>query len=67
MGTGLKSGHGCFVLKDMNGRSEIIRHAANSNGEEIMTMNGITKTTNMSVRYLEPSDEGNRSRWSPEY
>jgi len=62
MGTGLKSGHGGFALKDMNGRSEIISHPTNGSEEEIMTMNGITKTTDVSVRYLEPHDEDNRSR-----
>lgn len=65
MGTGLKSGHGGYGLKDMKGRSEITSNARHGSTEQIMTMDGIKMTTDVSVRYVE--DDHHRSRDEEEF
>lgn len=53
---GLRSGHGGFVMKDMKGKIEIKSQNRNDSDEEIMTFNGIMKTTDVQVRYLDPKE-----------
>lgn len=52
-GAGLRSSRGGFVLKDMKGRSGIRSMNGGDSEEEIMTFDGIVKTTNVSVRYMD--------------
>ncbi|KAH7008308.1 CFEM domain-containing protein [Ilyonectria destructans] len=56
-GTAIRSNHrnGPFPLKDIKGRSEIRGHSPTNSEEEIMTYNGILKTSEVAVHY------GNRS------
>lgn len=55
--SGLRSGHGGFALKDMKGRSEIRSTNRGGSEEEIMTFNGIVKTTDVSVNYMDGSSQ----------
>ncbi|KAF4989506.1 hypothetical protein FDECE_14699 [Fusarium decemcellulare] len=51
-GTGVRNSiHGAFPLKDMRGRSEIRSHSPTISEEEIMTPNGILKTSEVAVQY----------------
>lgn len=56
----LRSGHGGFELKGMRSERGVVIQSHNEDGsqEEIMTFDGIIKTTNVSVRYADrPKDE----------
>ncbi|KAH7165982.1 hypothetical protein EDB81DRAFT_918200 [Dactylonectria macrodidyma] len=52
-GTAVRSNHhnGPFPLKDIKGRSEIRGHSPTNSEEEIMTYNGILKTSEVAVHY----------------
>ncbi|RDW85700.1 hypothetical protein BP5796_04025 [Coleophoma crateriformis] len=63
-GAGLRSGHGGFVLKDMKGRSEIRSTNRGDSEEEIMTFDGIVKTTDVSVRYMDSRQVANSANSS---
>ncbi|RSL69508.1 hypothetical protein CEP54_002331 [Fusarium duplospermum] len=53
-GTGVRSSlAGPFPLKDIKGRSEIRSHSPTNSEEEIMTYNGILKTSEVAVQYGE--------------
>ncbi|KAK7409729.1 hypothetical protein QQX98_008110 [Neonectria punicea] len=64
-GTNIRSSHhnGPFPLKDIKGRSEIRSHSPTNSEEEIMTYNGILKTSEVAVHYADRSGkEGDTMR-----
>ncbi|KAK7430393.1 hypothetical protein QQZ08_003141 [Neonectria magnoliae] len=64
-GTNIRSNHhnGPFPLKDIKGRSEIRSHSPTNSEEEIMTYNGILKTSEVAVHYADRSGkEGDTMR-----
>ncbi|KAF7539985.1 hypothetical protein G7Z17_g12303 [Cylindrodendrum hubeiense] len=69
-GTAIRSSHhnGPFPLKDIKGRSEIRGHSPTNSEEEIMTYNGILKTSEVAVHYADRSGkEGESARGANQF